>query len=83
MRRAEPRAAGGAKGPIRAEEPAFDDVVDVIDTVNIAAPADACEGRSWTSLTPRLGVDLSSLMPRVRLCRVWGEVRVFRLQIGQ
>ena len=23
------------------------------------------------------------LMPRVRLCRVWGEDRVFRLQIGR
>jgi len=43
---------GRGKGPIRAEKPAVDDVVDVIDTVNIAAPADTCEGRSWTSLTP-------------------------------
>jgi len=40
--------------------------VDVIDTVNIAAPADACEGRSWTSLTPGLGVDLCDLSRRIR-----------------
>jgi hypothetical protein len=44
MRRDEPRAAGRGNGPIRAEKPAVDDVVDVIDTVNIATPADASEG---------------------------------------
>jgi len=52
LRRGEPTAAGERRPPIRAENAAFDDVVDVIDTVNIAAPTGACEEPSWTSFTP-------------------------------
>jgi hypothetical protein len=37
---------GGSEGPYPSREPACDDIVDVIDTVNIAAPADACDRRS-------------------------------------
>ncbi len=40
------RAEGGGEGerPYPSREAAVDDVVDVIDTVNIAAPTDAYEG---------------------------------------
>jgi hypothetical protein len=43
------------------------DVVDVVDTVNIAAPEDVSEGRSLTSLTPRFGVNLTAIIERIRL----------------
>jgi hypothetical protein len=40
MRRAGPRAAGGAKRPIRAEKPTVDDVVNVQDAGKITVRPD-------------------------------------------
>ena len=39
-------------------------VVDVVDMVNITAPEDVSEGRSLTSLTPRLGVNIRAIPGR-------------------
>ena len=55
------------------------DVVDVNDAVNVTLPEDRLEGHSLTSLTRKIGVNLTASMFSVRLCSAAPSRTAFRL----